>query len=190
MTKQKRPGEEGNELLFSAIIIAVSPITKQIKLYFGLSNLGDTRIRPAMKIVGLEGLNASATAVRFKLESIEKRTSFSIPETSTLTAATSAQEFQAITPPTSAPKRKGALYAIILPLFSRVLLKNDEREPAALAITLMEAATDFNASAANSPVNTTSPHLDYVYTFLWGAATDRIQALDRLADTDDVKIQQ
>ena len=107
---------------FSPPIIAVSPITKKIKLYFGLSNLGGTRIRPATKIVGLEGLNASASAVCFELEAIEKRTNFSIPEISMLTAATLAQEFQAITPPTSAPKQKGALYAIIPPLFFCVLL--------------------------------------------------------------------
>ena len=52
------------------VVLALAPITSQIKLYHSLANLGGTRLKPEHKIVGLEGFGPLATAVLFDTDTL------------------------------------------------------------------------------------------------------------------------
>ena len=67
-----------------AIILGISPVTKNIKLFHSLTNLGGTRVRKDNKIVALEGFGPTATSILLNEDEILSPLEVKVPTYSQL----------------------------------------------------------------------------------------------------------
>ena len=85
---------------------------------------------------------------------------------------------------------KDAPYILLPPLLARVVIENNERDPAKLAIMFREAMVEFNdLHKDDRTMNTATTSLKSILTFIWGAANKKVPPLERLADIDDSRLQ-
>ena len=168
-----------------APMLAVAPVTLKMKVYFNISNLGGSKICPDNVIVGLEGLAPNANPIVFPTEGLLKQLDFKFPQESDFTTTVDCHTFEALTPHGNT-KVKDAPYILLPLLLARVVIENNERDPAMLAIMFREAMVEFDdLHKDDHTMNTATTSLKNILPFLWGSANKKVPPLERLADIDD-----
>ena len=126
-------------------ILAVAPVTKLIKLYFGLSNLGVTRFVTDDKIVGFDGLSSIATPVVFELGNLETTVTVPHPTNTILKAAKTKEDLE-----TAALGARSSFenspYVLLPPFLTKILVQSDSRDPSVLYFEILAVINSFDDS--------------------------------------------
>ena len=115
-----------------AMILAVAPVTKKLKVYHSFENLGGIRVKPEDKIVGLEGFGPSATPLLFKTDCIKTSLSIRSPTFTSLKTISDAKDVA--TASVSSQEFKNASFIILPPFIGLALLDFEIKSPADLLV--------------------------------------------------------
>ena len=166
-------------------MLAVALVTKMMKLYFGLSNLGGTRYVLEDKIVGLDGLNSLAIPLVFDMEDIKMTVSVGYPTKVSLKAAKELSDLASLNVGTRSTLNNTA-YVLLPPFLAKALILEDSRKPEVLFFTVKDAITAFDEEHKDDAAyNKAIDECFYVLAFLWAASKATIPSVKQISDCDD-----
>ena len=102
------------------IFLGISPVTKKIKLFHSVTNLGGTRVRKENKIVALEGFGPTATPVLLDEGGILSPLEVKVPTYSHLKAISRPEQVHGCSPTASGRTFLKNAPLIILPPFMKI----------------------------------------------------------------------
>jgi len=172
------------------VIMAVAPITGNMKFYHSVSNLGGTRRRPENTIVGLEGFGPSATPVKFDMGMLKTVVDMKVPTDvdllnctdETTAARLTEDDFSAF---------KHAVLIVLPPMLVVPYLELDTKDPVSLlveTVSIINMFDETNKEEIDYPK--AKEECVYVLKFLWAVVNGRIPKLLCLADSDDPELTQ
>ena len=171
-----------------AMILAIAPVTKKLKLYHSFTNLGGTRVKPDDKIIGLEGFGPTATPLLFKLDCLTNLLSIQTPTFTTLKSITDTKDVA--TAAVSSQAFKNATFIILPPFVALAFIDLEITEPANLLIEATSIISTFDtANASTVGAEKAIDHCKNLAYFLWCAEKDLIPVLECTPDSQDNELQ-
>ena len=172
------------------IFLGMSPVTRKIKLFHSVTNLGGTGVRKDNKIVALEGFGPTATPVLLNEAGILAPLEVKVPTYSQLKAISRPEQVPGCSPTASGwTYLKNAQLIILPPFIANAFVEITERDPSKMIIETNSLINFFDSKPDSVESNKAANHCKYILSFLWAAAHSHIPPTYLMPDADDTELQ-
>jgi hypothetical protein len=148
-----------------------------------ITNLGGNFSRPDDKIVCLQGLSNSATALELNMESLNQVASFQAPKLDEFQECNTIEDVANLKS-TRHNKFECAQFVILAPFQAKAILQSESTDPRDWFLAVKKAAEEYDENKEEL-TNSASHHNKFLYSVLWGAINEKLSEVRVIVDSDD-----